>query len=381
MRTNYGEPLRSWLKGQRILRIIDFGDLPVFQDATTYPCILIISKSRPEERFLFAQVSTLKFSSLNEYVNDNQYLVNLKSLEDTGWSMTDERTYRLLKKIKSKGIPLNKCVDNKIYRGILTGLNKAFVIDEKTKKRLIKEDLNSAEIIKPFLLGRDIKRFAPPKSKKYLIFTRHGINIDKYPAIKNFLSHFKEELIPRPKDWKGGQWKGRKPGKYIWYEIQDTIAYFKEFEKPKIIYPNICRKPEFTFDSENFYTNQKCFIIPVADKYLLGILNSSLNFFLFRNMLPKLRGNFFEPSYIFFKEFPIHPINFLDPQEKSLHEKIIKLVDKILELNKKKSSFPPSSEREKIEREIKIIDETIDELVYELYGITEEEKEIIEREI
>lgn len=380
MRANYGEPLRNWMKRQQIIRIIDFGDLPVFQDATTYPCILILSKFNPREIFPVTKASTLKFPSLDEYVRDNQYQVNQKILSHKGWALTDQRTDKLLQKIISKGIPLGEYIDAKIYRGILTGLNKAFVIDEETKNRLIDKDPKSTEIIKQFLLGRDIKRYEPPKSKKFLIFARRSINIDEYPAIKNHLAQHKEQLMPKPKNWVSGQWKGRKPGIYKWYEIQDTIAYYKEFEKAKIIYPNICKKPEFTYDSENFYTNQKCFIISLPDKYLLGILNSSLDYFLFRNILPKLRGNFFEPSYVFFRNFPIHVVNFSDPIEKSLHNKMVRLVDKMLELNKKKSTLPPSSKKEKIEREINITDEKIDELVYELYGITGEEIKIIEGE-
>ena len=87
--------------------------------------------------------------------------------------------------------------------------------------------------------------------------------------------------MPKPEDYKGDKWEGRKTGSYKWFEIQDTTNYFEEFEKPKIIFPNICKKPEFTFDQSNLYTNQKCFIISLDDKYLLGILNSTFMMFLF----------------------------------------------------------------------------------------------------
>ena len=130
----------------------------------------------------------------------------------------------------------------KIFYGIKTGYNEAFVIDEETKKRLIEEDPKSAEVIKPFLAGRDIKRYQQPVSDKYLIFTRRGINIDGYPAIKNHLLHYNDRLMPKPADWKGESWKGRKPGLYKWYEIQDTIDYWREFEKPKILWPGISKK-------------------------------------------------------------------------------------------------------------------------------------------
>ncbi|MCI0454683.1 MAG: BREX-1 system adenine-specific DNA-methyltransferase PglX, partial [Candidatus Dadabacteria bacterium] len=379
MRANYGNTLRSWMKQQYIKEIIDFGDLPVFQEATTYPCILILSKERSKATFPSTKVEDLNFINLSEYVQLNHYQVNQQSLDDKGWSLVDESTEQLVRKLLTSGTKLGNYVSGKIYYGIKTGLNKAFVIDEEMKKRLIEEDHKSVEIIKTFLVGRDIKRYQPVLNKHHLIFTRRGIKIDNYPGIKKYLQQFKEELMPKPTSWKGKEWKGRKPGSYQWYEIQDTVDYYAEFERQKIIYPNICKKPEFTFDQNNFYTNQKCFIIPLSDKYLLGILNSSLNFFLFRIILPKLRGGFYEPSYVFFKDFPIRTINFSDRNEKKLHNDLVELVEVMLNLHKK-IQIAKGGEKEQIQRQIEKTDREIDEIVYKLYGITEEEKKIIEAE-
>ncbi len=106
-------------------------------------------------------------------------------------------------------------------------------------------------------------------------------------------------------------------------------------------------------------------------------MNSSITFYLFRSILPKLRGDFYEPSFVYFKDFPVRTIDFNNPSEKAIHDKLVTLVDSMLELHKKKNSLPSSAEREKIEREITITDEKIDEIVYGLYGITDEEKKII----
>src|SRR5690606_9648048 len=110
------------------------------------------------------------------------------SLEASGWSLASAEEQKLFRKLMGMGVPLGEYVDGKIYRGVLTGLNEAFVIDADTRKALIKADRKSAEVIKPFLAGRDIKRYQQPKSGKYLIFTRRGIDIDKYPAIKEHLA-------------------------------------------------------------------------------------------------------------------------------------------------------------------------------------------------
>ena len=273
------------------------------------------------------------------------------------------------------GVPLTKYVNGKIYRGIITGLNKAFVVDYETKQKLIEEDEKSKELLKPFLAGRDIKRYLPVFTNNYLIFTKRSTNIKDYPAIENYLKTFKEELIPKPRNWKGKEWKGRKPGSYAWYEIQDTIDYYKEFEKPKIIYPNICKRNEFTFDSNNFYTNQKCFIISIDDKYLLGLLNSCLFYFLFRSILPKLRGGFYEPGYVFLKDFPI-----ADTDNKEIKALVSSKAEEILKLNEEKQKVKIPQEKTTLQRQIEAADKQIDQLVYQIYGLTDEEIKIVEGE-
>ena len=378
MRANYGGPLRLWLKQQHIVEVTDFGDLPVFQKATTYPCIIVISRNTPTSTLSATQVNNLEFNSLQNYVSENCHPVKLTNLDAKGWSLVDEETISLLNKLKSVGIPLKEYVNDKIYRGVLTGLNKAFVIDTETKDRLISEDQKNAEIIKPFLLGRDVKRYQPCNTERYLIFTRRGINIKQYPTIEKYLNQYKEQLMPKPKGWKGDNWKGRKPGSYQWFEIQDAVDYYAEFEKQKIIYPNICKKPEFTFDSKKFYTNQKCFIISLPDKYLLGLLNSTVNNFLFSSMLPKLRGDFYEPSYVFLKDFPIHTINLENPSDKTYHDKTVSLVDQILDFHKQLEQTKLPQQKIVLKRQIEAIEKQIDKLVYELYDLTEDEIKIVE---
>ena len=362
MKTGYGMQLRDYLKKFNIHTLLDFGDLPVFEEATTYPCIMNISKEPDSGSLLSLSLRTLSFpEGLLRFVENQASHLRTENLKIEGWILHDESIQSLLNKIKTKGITLNEYTKGKIFRGVLTGLNEAFVIDENIRSRLIEEDPTSAEIIKPFLAGKDIKRFQEPKSRKYLIFTRRGIEIEKYPSILKYLKGFMTQLMPKPKDY-SGNWLGRKPGSYQWYEIQDAVDYFQEFEKFKIIYPNICKQPEFTFDKNSLYTNQKCFIIPFDDLYLLSILNSKLTFFLFRQILPRLRGDFYEPSFVYLKDFPI--INKPDQNKKN---ELIQIVDQILSLKESDSSA-----------NITTLENEINQLVYELYGLTEEEIKIVE---
>ena len=429
MLARYGTPLRKWMKEKGIMEIIDFGDLPVFEDATTYPSIITLRQKSENKLFNACKPETLAANDLQQYVSSNHFQVDMHHLDDQGWSLVSAEVSRLLLKLRSKGVPLGEYTNGKVFYGIKTGFNEAFVIDKEERDRLIREDPESAEVIKPFLAGRDIKRYSIDFKDRYLIFTRRGINIDAYPAIKKHLTNFKERLEPKPEGWTGS-WNGRKPGSYKWYEIQDSIDYYEEFEKPKIIYPNICKKPEFSYDVKNYFTNQKCFIIPKDDKYLLGILNSSVINFLFAMILPKLRGDFYEPSYTYLKNFPIASAN----NNSSISNKVVQQVkaqldlhvefDKVVinftnliltkfnldkisnmleswhelefgdflkELKKKKIKLSLSEEAEwmeyfneqkskalELKTEIDKTDREIDQMVYELYELTPEEIRIVE---
>ena len=362
-RANYGKPLRTWLQQYKITGLIDFGDLPVFEEATTYPCLLGVKNTKEPGLFTALEVEELPVYDFENLIESDGFEVDATKLQEEGWSLVPLKTQQLLEKLKQNGTPLGKYVNEQIYYGIKTGYNKAFVIDEETKDRLIEEDASSAELIKPFLAGKEIKRYQQPDAKNYLILFKNGDtkewfgNLEedkawgkiktKYPSIGNYLEQFKAKAKAR---YDQGQY---------WWELR-ACDYYEEFEKSKIIYPNICKQPDFTFDEESKYTNQKCFIISLDDKFLLGYMNSKLMYFLFEMILPKLRGDFYEPSYVFLKEFPV------PKPSKGIGNKS----EKILSLKKE----TPEADTTKLEAEI-------DQMVYELYGLTEEEIAIVEESV
>ncbi|HUQ96973.1 MAG TPA: TaqI-like C-terminal specificity domain-containing protein [Chitinophagaceae bacterium] len=381
MRAAYGEPLRKWLKKQTLLEISDFGDLPVFQGATTYPCIVIAAPNQTfsKPHITATKIDTLDFQSLAEYIQKHKKDVAIESLEDEGWNLGSEADHELLKKLQSTGMPLGKYVNGKIYRGVLTGLNEAFVIDETTKNTLIKEDARSAQIIKPFLAGRDIKRYQPLATDTYLILFEKGFTNKNGNNPSNAWKWLEENYTAIAKHLKPFEEKGIKrfdKGEY-WWELR-ACDYYDEFEKPKIIYPNICKQPEFTYDVDGWYTNQKCFVISLDDKYLLGILNSKIDYLLFDRFLPKLRGGFYEPNYVFFKSFPIKKIDFSNKEEKQLHDEIVKLVDTMLSLNKEKQQTTLPEKLEALQHRIQHTDVKLNKLVYQLYNLTPEENALVE---
>jgi predicted type IV restriction endonuclease len=384
MKTTYGEPLRLWMKAQHIDEITDFVDMPIFKGATTYTCILRIIKHEPHDSFMATQVANIDFPSLSDYVSVNHYPVSLKALDDKGWLLAKEGTQYLQTRLQSMGVPLKEFVKGKVYRGVLTGLNEAFVIDKETRDHLIAEDPKSAEVIKPFLVGKDIKRYQPIQCNRFVIFTRRGIDIRQYPAIEKNLSAFKSRLMPKPKDWEGvpndKKWLGRKPGPYQWYEIQDTVEYFAEFDEVKILWPGISAEvTAFTLDEAGYYGNDNNQLIVSGDRYLLGILNSRLTRFLLSNICDKVQGGFYRLKIVYVQQLPIHTIDFDKPDEKKKHDWMVTLVEQMLALHKQLPEAKTGHEQTLIQRQIDATDKQIDKLVYELYELTPEEIAIVEK--
>jgi hypothetical protein len=155
-------------------------------------------------------------------------------------------------------------------------LNAAFLIDNPTKEQIIRADPKSSEIIKPYLRGQDIERWSPHWAGLWMIFARRGIDIDAYPAVKQHLTAFRAQLESKPSDWRGGAWPGRRPGAYQWYELQDPVDYWREFEKPKIIYLEITWRAQWSLDLEATFSNNTVYFVPSDDLWILAVANSPI---------------------------------------------------------------------------------------------------------
>ncbi|RQV98336.1 restriction endonuclease subunit R, partial [bacterium] len=389
MRANYGKPLRKYLLTKQIEEIVDFGDLPVFKNAIAYPCIIRVSQEYPSREFGVTDVQALDFPSLDEYVKEHWHPFNSKNLNEDGWTLGEKGSEDLLKKIQYAGKSLQEYVEGAIYYGLKTGLNEAFVIDEETKNLLIKEDLKSSEVIKPFITGRDIKRYSPLKREKFLLYIpwHFPLHTDpsitgsskiaeqsfktNYPAIYNHLLQFKEKLAARNTAETGIR--------YEWYALQRFGSnYYTEFEKPKIVIPAIVKKASYSFDQTGFYSNDKTSIIPKYDLYLLGLLNSTVLDFVMHAISSTKQGGYYEYKPMYVSKLPIRTINFADPSDKARHDRMVALVTQMLDLNKRLQDAKLEHERTLLSRQVEATDAAIDALVYELYGLTEEEIGIVE---
>jgi hypothetical protein len=311
-RAGYGEPLRGFFAAEGALEeIVDFGHAPIFPDADVFPCIVVLQKpqrptSNGEVRVVeFPREALRENADLAGYIDDHAHTVPKKRFGKGAWSLETAAVDDLMAKIRANGTPLAEYAGVKPYRGVLTGLNEAFLIDTATRDRLVREDPRSADVIKPYLRGQDIKRWSPEWNGLWMIFARRGIDIDAYPAVKRHLEQFRERLEPRPKDWSGGRWPGRKPGLYKWYEIQDAIDYFELFDRPKILYQEIQFHSQYGFDTSGLLTNNKGFFLPSADSWIIAVLNSPLMWWHNWRHLPHMKDEALSPVGVLMEKLPI----------------------------------------------------------------------------
>ena len=288
------------------------------------------------------------------------FLIHVCDLSVDGWTLTSPEILRLLEKLKNTGTPLGEYVNESLYMGVKTGYNDAFIIDESVRQQLIAKDLRSSELIKPVLRGRDLKKWRTDSTGYYLIFTRHGIDIEQYPAIKQYLNQYRSRLEPKRSK---SQTHGRKMGSYRWYEIQDVTAYYAEFEKPKIIYPQTAKSLYGCYDTAGIFGLNNIYFIPTRDLSLLAILNSQLFDWYARHKFYNINDPWEGGRLQFFAQYMTHvPIADRTAAQKA---RLSDLVKQIL-------ADPQSNGVREIERKI-------DELVYQLYGLTDAEIELIKQ--
>ncbi|EIJ44107.1 hypothetical protein BegalDRAFT_3288, partial [Beggiatoa alba B18LD] len=276
---------------------------------------------------------------------------------------------QIKEKIEKIGTPLREW-DINIYRGVLTGYNEAFIIDSATRDKLISVSPNSAEIIRPILRGRDIKRYGYESADLWLLFIPWHFPLHKnslikgaseeaedifkrqYPAIYNHLLQFKTELSNRNKAETGIR--------YEWYALQRWGAnYWEDFFKPKIIYPEITKFLPFYYDEHGYYINNKCFMITSSNiSFLTAFFNSSLFKFCFRENFPELLGGTRELRKVFFDKIPVIKVD--ENTNEFFREKII-LIQELKAINQKTTQ----------------LENEIDTLIFDLYNLSQEERKLV----
>ena len=364
MRAGYGKKLRNYfISHTQPIQLLDMGE-DVF-DATVNTNILLLQNSAPNVCLTFT-AATIRSDfdthtgDIAQYLRDNGVAMELP-LQGEPWTILSAIERALKRKIEDIGKPLKEW-DINIYRGIITGCNEAFVVDKETRDRLIAEHPSSAEVLEPFLRGRDVKRWQINFAEKYLIKIESSENrehpwsgspageaeqifADTYPAIYAHFEPFRERLIDR-----------HDQGNYFW-ELR-SCAYWDEFDQTQIVWGNLAESPQFAFADAGFYLSAPATMMVSDSKYLLGILNSQITRYLVSQSAAERQGGFLE-----FKPMYISPLPIPDPPE---NEGISALVSQILDA----ADTDPGADISELEDEI-------DQMVYLLYDLTDEEIAIV----
>ncbi|MGI7406327.1 class I SAM-dependent DNA methyltransferase [Campylobacter jejuni] len=375
-RAGYGEALREFLlKNVKFLEYTDLNGIKVFDSATVDTSILCFEKSKSKDnkfKYLALSNEILKTCAYNIGLYKDFAEFSQNSLSKESFTFSDENTSALKAKIERIGTPLKEWYGLNINYGIKTGYNEAFIITTEKRNEILAnckdeaEKEHTAKLIRKMLRGRDIKRYSYEWAGLWVIgtFPSLKIDIEQYPALKQYLSQF----LPRIEQ--SGEKGCRKKTSNKWFETQDNIAYYEEFEKEKIVYPNMNKEFIAFFDNEFFVLNQKCFILSHQSNnkkellYLTALLNSNVNFYYFKQIGAKLGASGYEMSKIFVEKLPIPKIN---SKNQKIADELINLADEIL---KAKEQNKNASTQE--------LENKINSIVYKLYNLTEEEIKIIE---
>lgn len=348
LKTKYGLELRNVLANEYDVNlIIDFFELPVFE-ASTDASITTIVNSKENLETKYFPVKTLTNLNLFELTSG----IYQKVVKDaTEWKFIDYSQESILDKLYRNSISLKEFSNDKIYRGITTGLNEAFVLNEDIAAKLLKSE--SKKIVKPYAHSTDIKKWGLLDDNRYFLATGFDIDIKKdYPTAFKYLSQFETALNNR-------QDKGRN-----WWNLR-ACKYYGDFAKPKIIYMHTAKKHEFFLDTEGCYINNSCYMIVSDSCYLFAFLNSNL-FEWFKKIKFVAYGDAAESgrAKLDYNKMITVPIKNANKKEQNIFDK---LVNQILTLKEKG-------------KDTIALEQEIDNLVYKLYELTYDEVKVIDPE-
>ncbi|MYB42521.1 MAG: hypothetical protein F4X76_10110 [Chloroflexi bacterium] len=361
MRAAYGKRLRRFFAGShKPLRWLDLGK-DVFESAIVDSGVLLLrtgGESTPFPAVDMDRVPGVAFPPPEEDWG------LIRTEPEAPWSILSLTEHEVMAKMSARGTPLAQWDGVKLNYGIKTGYNEAFIIDSAARDALVVEDPKSAEIIKPILRGRDIRRWQAEWADKWLIYSHSGVAEHDYPAVRRHLLTHKERLASR----RGGAnpRTGRVP--YDWWQLQ--VDYYRSgayraFENPKLFWATMSPEGRFAYSDSDEFCNQKGYVLTGPSlKYLAAILNSTLvKWFMERTAFTTGMG------LIQWERLTVAPI----PVPRiSVEEQrpFVELVDRIIDA---KASDAGSDVNE--------WERTLDGLVYDLYGLTTEETAAVEHSL
>lgn len=388
LRATYAEALRETLrKHAAVHRIVDFGGLAVFADAKdTYVCIPLLVRGEQPTNIEVGKVQTLDREKVWGEMSRTEFLVSPEQLNRQGWMLRSEGETAAFHKIIDCAVPLGQYIGGKMFYGIKTGFNDAFVVTAAQRDEICAKNSACSPLIHPFRSGEDIREYFIESPDCWLIvvpsgWTRGamGTSASETKAwfwLEQHYAPIAEHLLPFKKQLQDRQDQGD-----FWWELR-PCDYYDVFAQPKIVFPDICKFPRFCYDDTGIYLTNTAYALGTGDKYLLGILNSKVFWFAISNISIPFgvrAGEFrYRLIYQYMEKVPIRAADLKNPSDRAMHDKLVALVDKMLALVPKLRSAKSDGDRATLQNAVAATDRAIDALVYELYGLTPQEIALVE---
>jgi Eco57I restriction-modification methylase len=299
----YARALRGHLADQHSVEgVVDLGRTALFGAADAFPCIVWGTAGAPCE-------APIQAARLEPGARVALHGVGAPHPRDRWrtdpWHIDAPADRAVLDELERRWPPLAEVVPDRPARGVVTGCNRAFVLDRPTRERLLDAEPAAAAIIRPFLKGRDLRRWLPADPERSIILVDRGTSLDELPGVLDHLARFRAALEPRPSDWQG-PWRGRKPGAYRWYELQDPVGPLVKARAPRLLYQDIQTGPVCALDrGGDLVPDTTVWMLPSADLYLLAVLSSPLYAWYARRRFPPALNGSVRPKLEYLRTTPI----------------------------------------------------------------------------
>jgi len=399
LNSDFGSGLREFFIDNSALKsFVSFGNNLVFSQASTYTGILLLRKDKSSS-FTYCKFPDMPISELPARLaaltEEDFAIYDLRNSTKKPWVLTNRDAQLVLKKLSHQSHTLGDIAEE-ILVGVQSGIDSVHVLRASGESsrdivRVFSERANATidievGLVKPFLRGEDVHRYAEPQYSYYCIYPYQLVNgktkileeselRDRYPLGYAYLKKYRTELAKiRAR---------QKTNPKYWYSCHRS-RNMAVFETDRIITPEISLGCNMTLSPDGIYHNTKVYSLlpsptrPEQRNYWLGLLNSKILWWFLSNTGYVLRGGYFTFKTNYLKPFPIRTINFDDPEDVARHDKVVGLVERMLELHKKLAAATIPADKELYQRQIEATDRQIDGLVYELYGLTEEEIGVVE---
>lgn len=365
----YGRPLRELFLNTNLSQLIDFGDNQIFEDATTYTCIIRMKKERQDNKILVSTIEKINPETLHEDVEEEKEEFDTTRMSDDIWVISSLDNFNTVERLKTQMTTLGEFVGGESYRGILSGLSKAFNISKEKANEMIAQDHRSKDVVRPFLQGRGLVAYGEAVAGSYLIFTPKGFTLEGMgiqisDEEKRNNKNWKKELMPSEEeawswfssnysavaDWLSSfkkEAKARQDKGDYWWELR-ACDYYDQFAKHKLFYQVFQTKPCFVYDESSTFCNNSMYFMTVPNKALMALLCSKIGWWLITEFCPRIQ-NGAQLIWDNFRQIPI-------PQE--LPQTLNEYADKMMSARNNEIEF-------------QLLSKEIDEIVSSLYGLAE----------